>query len=125
MRPIRRDIQIIYQDPYESLDPRFRVRARVEEPLLIHGVGGSRAERKQLVTDALERAGLTPPDLYLDRFAHELSGGQRQRVAIAAALVLEAEAAGRRRAGVDARRLGAGGHPAAARRAAQAAASGS
>ncbi len=89
MRPIRRDIQVIYQDPYESLDPRFPVRRTVEEPLLIHGVGGSGAERKRLVTDALKRAGLTPPDLYLDRFAHELSGGQRQRVAIAAALVLE------------------------------------
>ena len=89
MRPLRRDIQIIYQDPYESLDPRFPVRRTVEEPLLIHGVGSSKADRDAMVKDALERAGLTPPDLYLDRFAHELSGGQRQRVAIAAALVLE------------------------------------
>jgi oligopeptide/dipeptide ABC transporter ATP-binding protein len=89
MRPLRRDLQIIYQDPYESLDPRFPVRRTVEEPLLIHGVGDSKEERGKLVRDALVRAGLTPPDLYLDRFAHELSGGQRQRVAIAAALVLE------------------------------------
>jgi peptide/nickel transport system ATP-binding protein len=89
MRPLRRDMQIIYQDPYESLDPRFAVRRTVEEPLLIHGVGSSKKEREALVEDALVRAGLTPPDLYLDRFAHELSGGQRQRVAIAAALVLE------------------------------------
>ncbi len=89
MRPLRRDIQMIYQDPYESLDPRFPVRRTVEEPLLIHGVGKSKAERDEMVKDALVRAGLTPPDLYLDRFAHELSGGQRQRVAIAASLVLE------------------------------------
>ncbi len=89
MRPLRRDLQIIYQDPYESLDPRFPVRRTVEEPLLIHGVGASKEDRGKLVRDALVRAGLTPPDLYLDRFPHELSGGQRQRVAIAAALVLE------------------------------------
>jgi peptide/nickel transport system ATP-binding protein len=88
LRPLRRRMQMIYQDPYESLDPRFRVRATVEEPLLVHGLGGSKAERRRLVSDALERAGLTPPELYIDRFPHELSGGQRQRVAIAAALVL-------------------------------------
>ena len=67
MRPLRRDLQIIYQDPYESLDPRFPVRRTVEEPLLIHGVGASKEERGKLVRDALVRAGLTPPDLYLDR----------------------------------------------------------
>jgi oligopeptide/dipeptide ABC transporter ATP-binding protein len=88
LRPIRREMQIIFQDPYESLDPRFRVRDTVEEPLLIHG-GGSAAERTEKITEALLRAGLTPPDLYLNRYPHELSGGQRQRVAIAAALVLE------------------------------------
>jgi oligopeptide/dipeptide ABC transporter ATP-binding protein len=88
LRPLRREMQIIYQDPYESLDPRFRVRDTVMEPLRIHGIGSS-ADREQKVLDALVRAGLTPPDLYIDRFAHELSGGQRQRVAIAAALVLE------------------------------------
>ncbi|HEU0193508.1 MAG TPA: ABC transporter ATP-binding protein [Gaiellales bacterium] len=88
LRPIRREMQIIFQDPYESLDPRFRVHDTVEEPLLIHG-GGSAAERTEKITEALVRAGLTPPDLYINRFPHELSGGQRQRVAIAAALVLE------------------------------------
>jgi oligopeptide/dipeptide ABC transporter ATP-binding protein len=91
LRPFRRRMQIIYQDPYESLDPRFRVRSTVEEPLLVHGLGGSRGERRQLVLDALTRAGLTPPELYVDRYPHELSGGQRQRVAIAAALVLGPE----------------------------------
>ncbi|MGZ4407940.1 MAG: ABC transporter ATP-binding protein [Gaiellaceae bacterium] len=88
LRPLRRRIQVIYQDPYESLDPRFRVRAAVEEPLVIHGLGGSKAERAERVRDALQRVELTPPELFLDRYPHELSGGQRQRVAIAAALVL-------------------------------------
>jgi oligopeptide/dipeptide ABC transporter ATP-binding protein len=89
LRPLRRRIQVVYQDPYESLDPRFRVRAAVEEPLLIHRLGGSKVERAQRVRDALVRVELSPPELYLDRYPHELSGGQRQRVAIAAALVLE------------------------------------
>src|SRR5206468_4137067 len=64
------------------------VRAAVEEPLLIHGLGGSKTERLELVRDALEKAGLAPPELFLERYPHELSGGQRQRVAIAAGLVL-------------------------------------
>ena len=89
LRPLRREIQIVYQDPYESLDPRFRVRSAVEEPLVIHGLGDSKEERLGRVRDALERVGLSPPDLFLDRYPHELSGGQRQRVAIACALVLE------------------------------------
>src|SRR5262249_50259801 len=58
MRPLRRKLQMIYQDPYESLDPRFRVQAAVEEPMLVHGLGGSRAARRDLVIAALERAGL-------------------------------------------------------------------
>ena len=89
LRPLRREMQIIYQDPYESLDPRYRVRDTVAEPLLIHGIGGKAAERDALVVQALVQAGLQPPELYLDRFPHELSGGQRQRVAIAAAMVLK------------------------------------
>jgi peptide/nickel transport system ATP-binding protein len=89
LRPLRRRVQIIYQDPYESLDPRFRVRDAVEEPLRIHRIGASNEERRARVVAALEQVGLTPPDLFLDRYPHELSGGQRQRVAIAAALVLE------------------------------------
>ncbi len=88
LRPLRREMQMIYQDPYESLDPRFRVRATVEEPLQVHGLGGTKEERNERVLDGLSRAGLTPPEMYVDRFPHELSGGQRQRVAIAASLVL-------------------------------------
>ena len=88
MRPMRRKVQMIYQDPYESLDPRFRVRQTVEEPMLVHGIGKSAHERRELAIKALEQSGLTPADAFLDRYPHELSGGQRQRVAIAAALVL-------------------------------------
>jgi oligopeptide/dipeptide ABC transporter ATP-binding protein len=88
MRPLRRTVQMVYQDPYESLDPRFRVRQTVEEPMLVHGIGGSRKEREGLIVAALEQAGLRPAQMYLDRYPHELSGGQRQRVAIATALVL-------------------------------------
>jgi oligopeptide/dipeptide ABC transporter ATP-binding protein len=91
LRPLRRRMQIVYQDPYESLDPRLTVRKAVEEPLLIHHAGGSKAERAELVQDALERVELSPPGLFLDRYPHELSGGQRQRVAIAAAIVLGPE----------------------------------
>jgi oligopeptide/dipeptide ABC transporter ATP-binding protein len=87
LRRLRRRMQVIYQDPYESLDPRFRVRATVEEPLIVHGIG-SAEERRREVESALTIAGLTPPQLFLNRYPHELSGGQRQRVAIAASLVL-------------------------------------
>ena len=91
LRPLRRRMQLIYQDPYESLDPRLSVRAAVEEPLVIHGLGGSRRERRERVHEALGRVELTPPELFLDRYPHELSGGQRQRVAIAASIALGPE----------------------------------
>lgn len=87
----RRRAQLIYQDPFEALDPRFRVLRTVEEPLIIHRLGASRHERRVLVEQALERVGLMPSELYVDRYPHELSGGQRQRLAIAAALALEPE----------------------------------
>jgi peptide/nickel transport system ATP-binding protein len=91
LRPLRRRMQIVYQDPYESLDPRLTVRGTVEEPLLIHREGGSKQQRAELVLDALVRVELTPPELFLGRYPHELSGGQRQRVAIAASIVLGPE----------------------------------
>ncbi len=87
LRALRRRMQIIYQDPYESLDPRFRVATTVAEPLVIHSIG-SRSERQLAVEHALEQVGLAPAELFANRFPHELSGGQRQRVAIAASLVL-------------------------------------
>jgi oligopeptide/dipeptide ABC transporter ATP-binding protein len=91
MREMRRKVQVVYQDPYESLDPRYTVRRTIEEPLLIHGIGGTKQARRDIILAALERVGLTPPDLFLDRYQHQLSGGQRQRVSIATALTLEPE----------------------------------
>lgn len=90
LKVMRRRIQMIYQDPYESLDSRMRVRSILTEPLMIHGFGSAR-ERRKRVQESLERVGLTPPETYLDRYPHELSGGQRQRVSIASCLVLEPE----------------------------------
>jgi oligopeptide/dipeptide ABC transporter ATP-binding protein len=88
LRRLRRRMQLIYQDPYQSLNPRLRVRDAVAEPLVVQGV---RDDRPGRVARALEAAGLTPPETFLDRHPHELSGGQRQRVAIAASLVLDPE----------------------------------
>ncbi|EDY34649.1 Oligopeptide/dipeptide transporter domain family protein [Aciduliprofundum boonei T469] len=88
LKNYRRNVQMIFQDPYESLNPRFTVQKTVMEPLIIHGIGESYDERVEMVIKALEDAELRPAEEYLDRFPHELSGGQRQRVAIARALVL-------------------------------------
>ncbi len=85
---LRRRVQMIFQDPYQTLNPRQRVQAIVTEPLLVQGIG--RSEHETRVRRALEDVGMSP-DRYLDRYPHQLSGGQRQRVAIAAALVLEPE----------------------------------
>ena len=84
----RRNVQMVFQDPYASMNPRFRARDVIEEPLLIHNVGRDRAERHQIVRRALEEVRLMPPDEFMDRFPHMLSGGQRQRVATARTLVL-------------------------------------
>lgn len=85
LRDFRRQVQMIFQDPYESLNPRFTVMSAVMEPLRIHGIG----DREARVVQALERAELRPVDKYLTRYPHQLSGGERQRVAIARAMVLE------------------------------------
>jgi peptide/nickel transport system ATP-binding protein len=91
LRRIRRRMQVVFQDPYESLDRRFRVHQIVEEPLLVHRLGADAEERRVMVHAALERTGLSPASLFADRYPHQLSGGQRQRVAIAASLVLSPE----------------------------------
>jgi oligopeptide/dipeptide ABC transporter ATP-binding protein len=88
LRELRRNVQVIFQDPYESLNPRQRVQAIVAEGLHVHKLGTA-ASRKQRVAEALADVGLAPAGLFLDRFPHELSGGQRQRVAIASCLVLQ------------------------------------
>ncbi len=84
----RRELQMVFQDPYESLNPRFTVLRAISEPLLIHAIGETREARAELIIRALEDAGLRPGQDFLGRFPHELSGGQRQRVAIARAIVL-------------------------------------
>ena len=86
LRRLRSSVQLIFQDPYESLNPRMRVDDIVAEPLRVHGA--ARGEEDRRVEEALTSAGLTPVDAYLRRYPYELSGGQRQRVAIAAALAL-------------------------------------
>jgi oligopeptide/dipeptide ABC transporter ATP-binding protein len=85
---LRRGVQMIFQDPYESLNPRMRVADVVAEPLRVHRVLHSEEEVRQRVHESLAEAGMTPVDAYLHRLPFELSGGQRQRVAIAAALAL-------------------------------------
>ena len=83
----RRDLQLVFQDPASALNPQMRVQAIVEEPLLVHERGATRAERWSRVVAVLEKVGLE--EKYLRRFPHELSGGQAQRVAIARALILD------------------------------------
>ncbi len=84
----RKEIQMIFQDPYETLNPRFNIFETIAEPLKIHGVKNKKELLKR-VKRALEIAELKPPDHYLYSYPHELSGGQRQRVAIARGIVLE------------------------------------
>ncbi|HVF30873.1 MAG TPA: dipeptide ABC transporter ATP-binding protein [Pyrinomonadaceae bacterium] len=85
LRAIRREMQIIFQDPYASLNPRLRILSIVSEPLAIHGVK-SKTERRDRVADLLSKVGLDPN--YMNRYPHEFSGGQRQRIGIARALAL-------------------------------------
>ncbi len=87
-KELRRKAQMIFQDPYESLDPRQDVYQAVIEPLKVHRLAADRSERREKVTTALCNAGLKPPADFLQRYPQELSGGQRQRVVIASALVM-------------------------------------
>jgi oligopeptide/dipeptide ABC transporter ATP-binding protein len=85
LRELRREMQIIFQDPYASLNPRLRVRDIIAEPLVIHGISNAE-ERRARVGELLRRVGLDPD--YMNRYPHEFSGGQRQRIGIARALAL-------------------------------------
>ncbi|WP_457091357.1 ABC transporter ATP-binding protein [Microvirga sp. P5_D2] len=87
LRALRREIQIVFQDPYGSLSPRKSVSAIIGEGLKIHGIGASESEREQMIASILEEVGLDPT--IRDRYPHEFSGGQRQRIAIARAMILK------------------------------------
>ena len=87
MRPLRREMQIVFQDPFASLSPRLSIGQIIEEGLVVHGLGGDADARRALIGEALVEVGLDPEAR--DRYPHEFSGGQRQRVAIARALALK------------------------------------
>ena len=87
MRPIRKKVQMVFQDPYASLNPRMSVRDIVAEPLIIHGLTKTREETDKKVVELLRRVGLD--DYHANRYPHEFSGGQRQRVGIARALAVQ------------------------------------
>ena len=91
LKRLRQQAQMIFQDPYESLNPRSTIFEIVAEPLVVHGIARGRDERVARVKIALEEAGLRPAEDYYLRYPHELSGGQRQRVVIASAMVLQPE----------------------------------
>jgi microcin C transport system ATP-binding protein len=87
MRPLRRELQIVFQDPFASLSPRLSLAQIVGEGLTVHGIGGDAAARRKLIEDAMAELGLDPATA--DRYPHEFSGGQRQRIALARAMVLK------------------------------------
>ncbi len=87
LRPLRRDMQVVFQDPFGSLSPRMSIGQIIEEGLKLHRLGGDRQGRRQLVSRVLQEVGLDPDSQ--DRYPHEFSGGQRQRISIARAIVLE------------------------------------
>jgi peptide/nickel transport system ATP-binding protein len=87
MTEVRKDLQIIFQDPYSSLNPRLTVEQAITEPMLVHGIGTSTADRRERAAALLEEVGLDRA--HLNRFPHEFSGGQRQRICIARTLALE------------------------------------
>ena len=87
IKQFRRNTQMIFQDPYESLNPRWTIKDIILEPLNIHNIG-SLENRSEAVVEILKTVGLTPPENYLPRYPHELSGGQRQRVSIARSLIM-------------------------------------
>ena len=89
MKMLRQRMQMIFQDPYESLNPKQSIYDIVAEPLVVNNLGANEADREARVVKALEDAGLRPPKDFMWRYPHEVSGGQRQRVGIAGALVLQ------------------------------------
>jgi peptide/nickel transport system ATP-binding protein len=88
LRPLRKDLQMVFQDPHASLNPSMTVGGSVGDALRIHGIGGNAAERRSAVLAALERVGLAPGERFIDKYPSELSGGQKQRAVIARAIIL-------------------------------------
>ena len=109
-------MQMIFQDPYSSLNPRKTVGTIIAEPFVIHGMLKGEGERKRTVQELMDRVGLNPE--HYNRYPHEFSGGQRQRIGVARALALQAEGDRGGRAGLRARRLDPGADPQPAARAA-------
>jgi peptide/nickel transport system ATP-binding protein len=87
LKKLRKDLQIIFQDPYSSLNPRLAIGPAILEPMKVHGLHGNEKGRKARVMDLLQKVGLNPEHFY--RYPHEFSGGQRQRICIARALAVE------------------------------------
>jgi peptide/nickel transport system ATP-binding protein/oligopeptide transport system ATP-binding protein len=87
LKPLRREVQMIFQDPYSSLNPRKTVGAIIGEPFVIHGLHKGEGERKRAVQDLMEQVGLNPE--HYNRYPHEFSGGQRQRIGVARAIALQ------------------------------------
>ena len=86
MRPLRRKLQVVFQDPFSSLSPRLTIGQIVSEGMDVHSIGSTRAERRKIVEETLDEVGLSADMIY--RYPHEFSGGQRQRIAIARSIVL-------------------------------------
>jgi len=90
LKEFTRKVQMIFQDPYQSLNPQFSVLDTVFEPLIIHEIGNNHT-REKIAYEAIKSVGLSPPEDFISRYPHQLSGGQRQRVAIARAMILKPE----------------------------------
>jgi len=87
MRPLRREMQIVFQDPLASLNPYMKIGEAVRHPLVIHRIGKNRVQQKEMVLEMLEKVNLQPPEEFYNRYPRQISGGQRQRVVIARALI--------------------------------------
>ena len=91
MKELRKRMQITFQDPYESLNPKQSIASIVEEPLTVHKIPLTPSQRRERVLESLENVAMTPAEDFIDRYPHELSGGQRQRISVARALILHPE----------------------------------